>query len=91
MRDYQNLKALLEKETYPHSFLFKFIGKNSPDFEDGTKNLQGLFPELTMESLRLSQNQKHVSYTYSLNAESADEIIQVYQAIEGLPDLELVL
>ena len=91
MRDYQNLKVLLEKEAFPHDFLFKFIGKNSDAFEEGTRQLERDFPDLIMETLKLSQNQNHVSYSYSFQAETAEQIIEIYRAIEKLPDLEILL
>lgn len=91
MRDYEALKTLLEKETYPHPFTFKFIGKKSILFEAGMKKVCGQFPELRLKGQLVSQNKNHVSYTYILQAKTAQEIIQVYQAIEGLPDLALML
>lgn len=91
MKDYTQLRALLEKEPYPHRFLFKFVGKNTDAFELGTRNLEALFPDLVMVTLRLSQNENHASYTYSLEAESAEQIIEIYQVIEEIKDLEILL
>lgn len=91
MQDYENLKLILEKEIYPHSFSFKFIGKNSAPFQQGVDKLLNQFPKLVMRTQRLSQNQNHVSYTYSLQAQSAEAIIEVFRVIEKLPDLEIIL
>ena len=92
MKDYQKLKELLEEqEQFPVQFTYKFIGRNSSRFLDSVKKLEQQFPALKHEGQRLSANQAHSSQTYSYNAPSAQAIIDVFQAIEKLDDILMVL
>jgi len=91
MERYAKLRELLTKETYPHVFSFKFIGKNTPLFQEGIHDFHTTYPILTLQSERKSRNENHLSVTYVLHAESADMILTIYQRIEQLPDLLLIL
>ena len=88
---YDKLKELLAKETYPHSFPFKFIGKNTPLFLQGIRSLELKHPELIFHSQKESKNQNHLSCTYLLEAKSLDGIIIIFQEIEIIPDVLVVL
>ncbi len=91
MHNYETLKKALEKEVYPHVFLFKFIGKNSGVFLVGIQDFEKKFPQLVKSSQRLSKNQNHLALTYQLEAQSPEEIMAVYYGIGQLPDLSMVL
>ena len=91
MERYAKLKELLTKETYPHAFPFKFIGKNTPLFQEGVRDFHTSHPMLTLQSERKSRNENHLSVTYVLEAKSPDMILQIYQKIAKLPDLLLIL
>lgn len=88
---YDKLKELLAKETYPHTFPFKFIGKKTPLFLTGVQNLELRHPDLTLHSQRETKSQNHISYTYLFEAQSLDDIVAVFQEIEKLPELLLIL
>jgi len=91
-RDYSTLRELLsEEEKFPLQYLHKFIGKNSPVFLTGVKGLEAAFPKLKEQSRRESGAGAHVALTFSFEAASADEVIQVLEATEVLPELVLVL
>ncbi len=88
---YDKLKELLARETYPHTFPFKFIGKKTPLFLTGVQNLELKYPDLAFHSQRETKSQNHISYTYLLDAKSMDGIVAVFQEIEKLSDLLMIL
>jgi putative lipoic acid-binding regulatory protein len=88
---YEKLKELLAKETYPHSFPYKLIGKNTPLFLAGIKSLELKHPELVLHSQKESKNKNHLSYTYLLEANSSESIIAIFLEIEKIPDLTVIL
>lgn len=90
--DYSKLKALLEaQETFPHRYVHKFIGRNSPRFAQSVEAFQARFPKLELQHARLSKGEAHLALTFHLVAESADEIIAVLEATADIEDLHLVL
>ena len=91
MHDYQNLKKLLENETFPHTFIFKFIGKNTSSFQEGVNQLTRSNPELVLQSRRETNNTKYISFTYVLIADSAESIIEVFQEIHKISDILMIL
>lgn len=91
MPKYQRLRELLTKEPFPHSFTFKFVGKNSPEFEKGVREFELKHPELVQRSRRHSGNKNHVSLTYTLDADSPDVIVETYRSIAKIQDLVMVL
>lgn len=91
MPDFDKLQELLEKETFPHDFTFKFVGKNTPQFEEGARQLERKYPSLIAGTKRQSTNGKHLSLTYVLKANAPDEIIQVFKAIHQVPDVLIIL
>jgi putative lipoic acid-binding regulatory protein len=91
-KDYAELKRLLEDlETFPHRFTFKFIGRHSETFALSVAKLEQRFPGLRHEQSRESNGGKHVAKTYTMEATSADEIIDVFKAIEKVEDVLVVL
>lgn len=91
MADLENLKKLLKKEKYPFEFTFKFVGKASGSFENGVSKLEIENPKLKLKTRRLTANQRHTSLTYLFQAENAEAILEVYNAIGKIDDLVLVL
>lgn len=91
-QDYAKLKALLEaQETFPHRYTHKFIGKNSPRFAQSVERLQARFPNLMLETARLSKGEAHLALTFIIEAQTADDIIAVLEAMGDVEDLHLVL
>ena len=91
MPEYKRLRELLAEETFPHTYCFKFVGKQSPAFEAGARSLELMFSSLVLKSSRQSTNQKHLSLTYTLEAESVEEIISVLKVIAQIPDVQIIL
>jgi putative lipoic acid-binding regulatory protein len=91
MSQYDRLRELLLNESFPHLFRFKFVGKNTTVFKSGVQELLNQFPRLQYESERPSKGNRHVAFGYTLAALSADEIIQVLDAISKIPDLVIML
>ena len=92
MRDYEQLKKLLEdQETFPHRFIVKFIGKNGPRFATGIDVFEKRYPKLTLQSARTSAGDGHLAMTYALQADNADEIIEVLKAVAVIDDVLVIL
>ncbi len=92
MRDYSRIKALLlEQDTFPLDFTFKFIGYNSPKFADGVSQLEKAFPTLKAAGRKETTGGLNVSLTYQFVAPSADAIIEVFRALEKVEDIRIVL
>ena len=91
MADYQKLQELLAKESYPHRYAFKVIGKNTPQFATGVSELVAAYPGLSEDGRRPSQTATHMSVTYSVLAETPEAIIGIYQQLALVPDVVMVL
>jgi putative lipoic acid-binding regulatory protein len=89
--DFEKLRGLLEKETYPHEYIYKFIGKNSHRFTQGLHALEGAFPKLAVRGSRESSGGQNLAVTYMLVALNADEIIEVLDAVTKVDDLLVIL
>lgn len=91
-KDYANLKQLLEDtETFPLRFTFKFIGKTTPGFAKSVEALERRYPLLRPEATRTSAGGNHTAKTYAYDAPDAESIIEIFQAIERVVDLQVVL
>ncbi|MEN9724482.1 MAG: hypothetical protein RJB38_2468 [Pseudomonadota bacterium] len=89
---YAKIKEMLQaQETFPFEYIHKAIGKNTALFLDSAAALEKRFPLLRRESVRASASQAHVSITWILSAQNADEVIDLLQASQGLQDLVMVL
>ncbi len=89
---YDKLRGLLEsQETFPFDYTHKFIGRNTPSFFQSVAALEAQFPKARRVTERRSADDKHVSLTYLLNADNADEIIALLQATSLLNDLRVIL
>lgn len=75
---------LLESETWPLKYMFKFIVPNKNGKVDQVKNL---LPEDGELSFKHTKNLKHVSVTCVADMNTADEIIDITEKadkIEGV-------
>jgi len=89
---YLNHQRLLEEsETFPHVYVFKWVGRNSEAFGKALENLESRFTGLSKQSDRLSSGGAHRAVTYSFRAENAGQIIEILRASEGLADLLMTL
>lgn len=92
---YQRLRELLEKESYPHCYVHKFIGYKTAAFAAAVEELEGAFPRATRVGAResgvMSGGGQYVAYTYELEAGSADEIIALLEATGRMADLKIIL
>ncbi len=92
MDKYTKLHALLEaQETFPTQYTHKFIGRNSPAFAAGMQTLEERFPTLTLETARATRSESYLAVTYTLEADSAEAIIEVLEATTAIPDLHMIL
>ena len=91
-KDYSKLRELLlAQETFPLDYLHKFIGRNTPAFEQGLATWCASHPQATRQSDRLSANQGHRSVTFVFRAGSVDQLIAMLQATDAIVDLVMVL
>jgi putative lipoic acid-binding regulatory protein len=97
MKNYEKLRALLSEEIYPHLYVHKFIGLNTPAFRAAVEALEAKFPDAIQVSARESAptssygEANYLAYTYELTARNADEIIALLEQTATLPDLKVVL
>jgi putative lipoic acid-binding regulatory protein len=89
--DLGKLRELLKKETYPHEYFYKFIGKNTGVFTQGLHALEGRFPRLELKGSRESAGGQNLAVTYSLYAQNEDEIIAVLEQVSLVEDLLVIL
>ena len=89
---YIKLRQLLEKETYPHSYVHKFIGPLNQEFLAAVDALQSQFAhlDLLVES-RQSQKGGYIAFTLTFLAKHAEEIIVLVKATAELPGLKMIL
>jgi putative lipoic acid-binding regulatory protein len=91
-KDYTKLRQLLEEqETFPLSYLHKFIGRNSPAFAQGLAELEQRFPDLKKQTARKSQGDAHLAMTYVYVARNVDDVIVLLEATDQIEDLLVVL
>lgn len=92
MADYEKLRALLDHETYPHTYIHKFIGLNTETFRDGLERLEERFPEAIRVSERESgEGANFLAVTYELEAQNPDEIIELLRTTTTLADVKVIL
>lgn len=87
--------AMLEQaHSFPCVFVFKAIGANEPAFPAALAQaaLIVLGPKIKPEvRLRESQQGRHVAVTLSLPVQSAQQVLDVYAALGGVPRLHMLL
>lgn len=88
------LQALNDCHTFPGPFVFKVIGENSPEFvlrvrETCTVVLgASAAPSITT---RESAQGKHQAVTLVVQVETADLVLEVYQALQSLSGVRFLL
>jgi hypothetical protein len=91
-KDYTKLRELLlAQERFPLQYLHKFIGKNTPSFDQGVADWQAQHPLAVCQSNRLSRNGGHRAMTYVFTAGTVDELISMLEATDRITDLLMVL
>lgn len=89
---YDKLRELLEaQETFPFQYTHKFIGRNTQAFLDSVSALEKQFPKARRVTERKSGDNQHLALTYTLEADSADDVISLLQATSLLNDLRVIL
>lgn len=86
-----NLRALLQKETFPLVHTFKVVGKNTDFFKDSVAKWASADPRIAETLTRVTPNLKHCSKSFEFTAESADSIIDAYIRAQKIDDLVLLL
>ena len=98
--DYTNLRRILESERFPHTYVHKIIGRNTPAFEQGIANFEARFPRAVRATRRESQpkaaaaaspSARFISYSFELEADTADEIIELLVFTETIADTMMQL
>lgn len=88
MRDvFDKLKEQLIGESWPNTYMFKFIAPNSPE---KIARLRALFQDETEIRMQPSRSNKYMSLTITLVMMDADEVINIYtraSEIEGVISL----
>lgn len=77
-------KLLEEQESWPHTYMYKFI---VPTTDENIQKVKALFADHAEISERMSSNNKYISITAKEVAMDVDQIIEKYvkaQDIEGL-------
>ena len=79
---YKNLRyRLLEFDTWPLKYMFKFI---TPNHDGKVEQIKALLPENGKLSYKHTSNLKHVSITCVADMESADQIIDITEKIDSI-------
>ena len=96
--DYTNLRRILESERFPHTYVHKIIGRNTEAFEHGIATFQARFPRAIRVTRRESQpkvaaadSARFISYSFELEADTADEIIELMAFTETIADTMMQL
>lgn len=79
---FKNLRyRLMEVETWPLTYMFKFI---TPNNEGKVDRIKALLPSHGTLSFKHTSNLKHVSITCVALMENADEIIEITEKIDEI-------
>ncbi len=84
-------QLLTDTYLFPATYTHKFIGKNSPMFEEGVREFEAKFVGLKRTSEKLSASSGHLALTYEFLAGSAEDIIDLAKASHLIPDLIYIL
>ncbi|WP_163713922.1 DUF493 family protein [Mangrovibacterium lignilyticum] len=72
---------LMETETWPLEYMFKFI---TPNNEGKVDEIKSLLPANGRFSFKHTANLKHVSITCVAEMESADQIIEITEKVDQI-------
>jgi len=79
---YKNLRyRLMEVETWPLKYMFKFI---TPNKNGKVDQIKALLPEEGEISFKHTSNLKHVSVTCVALMNSADQIIEIMEEVDKI-------
>jgi len=79
---YKNLRyRLMEAETWPLKYMFKFI---TPNKNGKVDQIKALLPEEGEISFKHTSNLKHVSVTCVALMNSADQIIEIMEEVDKI-------
>ncbi len=79
---YKNLRyRLMETETWPLEYMFKFI---TPNKHGKVDKIKALLPEEGKISFKHTANLKHVSVTCVALMDSADQIIEIMEKVDKI-------
>lgn len=88
------LQALNDCHTFPGPFMFKVIGENSPEFVLRVRDTctvilgENASPNITT---RESSKGRHQAVTLVVQVETADHVLDVYQALQTLSGVRFLL
>ncbi len=88
------LQALNELHQFPGDFMFKVIGENTPEFIAAVVQAAvtvlgpGVAPAVTT---RESAHGRHQAVTMVAQVSRAEDVLEVYAALKGLPGVKLLL
>ena len=88
------IERLEEEHEFPGPYTTKIIGRNRTGFRADieTTIMAALqFSQSFELSERLSKNERHVSLTVQFEAQSAEQVLQVYGEIQRRDDIEFLL
>ena len=88
------LRELLQNEQYPLNYVHKFIGRKTDEFFNDVGEFESKFTKATRVSERESAptgENIYVALTYTFEANSADEVIEILEAASALKDLKIIL
>lgn len=89
---FTDLRLLLENESFPQTYVHKFIGLQTETFLHAVQALIAEFSGAKLiVSFRESKKKDYIAYTFSWEAISPDEIIQLIEKTGKLPDLKMIL
>lgn len=89
-----SLETLRETHSFPCEFEFKVIGTNSEQFiaQVAQVGVNVLGPETDPEiSTRESSESEYVSVSMTLEVDEAESILAVYEGVQELDDVHVVL
>ncbi|HYQ56799.1 MAG TPA: DUF493 family protein [Draconibacterium sp.] len=79
---YKNLRyRLMETESWPLKYMFKFI---TPNKEGKVDQIKALLPNNGEVTFKHTANLKHVSVTCVALMESADQIIEITEKVDAI-------
>ena len=85
------LELLKSQHTFPTRYVHKVIGKNSPEFLAGVKDLIDSTVRLSEKTKKETASGSHVSVTLELQAIAAEEVVFLIEKSNTLKDVVYVL
>ena len=88
------LESLETGHTFPGAYTFKVIGRNPDSFARTV--IRAISEELSLQhepphSVKQTPNGRHISITLTLTVETPQHVIKVYQRLQTLDDLVMLM